>query len=126
MSTVAKLRQILGLRGIVEMRQGDGADLLGANDPRSANVGIIYVAPNDDRQTVLTAILTQDKLGRKQVAVVLPDQNKAFQRPVDFEGLKKMRRGLKTEIVFIAPTGPGPAEFARHRHFIWSIVPGER
>ena len=117
MSTVAKLRQILGLRGIGEMRQGDGADLLGANDPRSANVGIIYVAPNDDRQTVLTAILTQDKLGRKQVAVVLPDQNKAFQRPVDFEGLKKMRSGLKTEIVFIAPTGPGPAEFARHRHF---------
>ena len=100
-----------------EMRQGDGADLLGVNDPRSANVGIIYVAPNDDRQTVLTAILTQDKLGRKQVAVVLPGQNKAFQRPVDFEGLKNMRRGLKTEIVFIAPNGPGPAEFARHRHF---------
>ena len=99
------------------MRQDDGADLLGANDPRSANVGIIYVAPNDDRQTVLTAILTQDKLGRKQVAVVLPGQNKAFQRPVDFEGLKNMRRGLKTEIVFIAPAGPGPAEFARQRHF---------
>ena len=90
------------------MRQGDGADLLGANDSRSADIGIIYVAPDDNRQTVLTAILTQDKLGRKQVAVVLPDQNKAFQRPVDFEGLKNMRRGLKTEIVFIAPNGPGP------------------
>ena len=93
------------------MRQGDGADLLGASDPRSANIGVIYVAPNDNRQNVLAAILTQDKLGRKQVAVVLPEHNKAFQRPVDFEGLKNMRRGLKTQIVFVAPPGPGPAFF---------------
>src|SRR5690242_6656340 len=99
------------------MRQGDGADLLGPNDPRSASIGVIYVAPGDDRQTVLTAILTQDKLGRKQVVVVLPEQNKAFQRPVDFDGLKNMRRGLKAQIVFVAPSGPGPAEFARQRRF---------
>jgi hypothetical protein len=99
------------------MRQGDGTDLLGSNDPRSASIGVIYVAPNDDRQSVLTAILTQDKLGFKQVIVVLPDQNKAFQRTVDFDGLKNMRRGLKAEIVFIAPSGLGPAEFARQRRF---------
>ena len=99
------------------MRQGDGTDLLGPSDPRSASIGVIYVTPNDDRQSVLTAILTQDKLGFKQVIVVLPDQNKAFQRPVDFDGLKNMRRGLKAEIVFIAPSGPGPAEYARQRRF---------
>jgi hypothetical protein len=99
------------------MRQGDGTDLLGPSDPRGASIGVIYVAPNDDRQSVLTAILTQDKLGFKQVVVVLPDLNRAFQRPVDFDGLKNMRRGLKAEIVFIAPSGPGPAEFARHRRF---------
>ena len=99
------------------MRQGDGTDLLGPNDPRSATIGVVYVAPQDDRQSVLTAILTQDKLGRKQVVVVLPEQNKAFQRPVDFDGLKNIRRGLKSEIIFIATTGPGPAEFARHRRF---------
>ncbi len=99
------------------MRQGDGTDLLGPSDPRSASIGVIDVAPNDDRQSVLTAILTQDKLGFKQVIVVLPDQNKAFQRPVDFDGLKNMRRGLKAEIVFIAPSGPGPAEYARQRRF---------
>src|SRR6266704_4886786 len=99
------------------MRQGDGTDLLGPSDPRSASIGVIYVAPSDDRQSVLTAILTQDKLGLKQVIVVLPDQNKAFQRPVDFDGLKNMRRGLKAEIVFIAPSGPGPAEYARQRRF---------
>src|SRR5437867_11109205 len=99
------------------MRQGDGTDLLGPSDPRSASIGVIYVAPSDDRQSVLTAILTQDKHGFKQVIVVLPDQNKAFQRPVDFDGLKNMRRGLKAEIVYIAPSGPGPAEFARQRRF---------
>src|SRR4249920_328341 len=99
------------------MRQGDGTDLLGPSDPRSASIGVIYVTPNDDRQTVLTAILTQDKLGRKQVVVVLPEQNRAFQRPIDFDGLKNMRRGLKAQITFVAPSGPGPAEFARQRRF---------
>ncbi len=99
------------------MRQGDGTDLLGPSDPRSAGIGVIYVAPDDDRQSILTGILTQDKLGYKQVIVVLPDQNKAFQRPVDFDGLKNMRRGLKAQIIFIAPSGPGPAEYARQRRF---------
>ncbi|MBV9614942.1 MAG: hypothetical protein JO031_05710, partial [Ktedonobacteraceae bacterium] len=101
------------------MKQGKGTDVLGANDPLSNAIGIIYVSPNDDRKSVLAAILTQEKLGRKQVAVVLPpDQNKAFQRPGDFDDLKTMRRKLQTQIVFIAPSGPGPAEFARQRRFL--------
>ncbi|MHB8599467.1 MAG: baseplate J/gp47 family protein [Ktedonobacteraceae bacterium] len=99
------------------MRQGNGSDMLGPNDPRGATIGMIYVAPNDDRESVLAAILTQEKLGRKQIAIVLPDQNKAFQRPVDFDGLKNMRRKLQADLVIIAPSGPGPAEFARQRHF---------
>ena len=100
------------------MRQSDGTDLLGANDPRRTKIGLIYVAPGDDRQTVLAAILTQDKLGRRQVAVVLPEQNKAFQSAVDFDGLKGTRRKLKAQIVFITPSGYGPAEFARQRRFL--------
>jgi hypothetical protein len=99
------------------MRQGNGTELLGANDPRSASIGIIYVAPDDDRVSVLAAIKTQEKLGRKQVAVVLPEQNKAFQRPQDFDDLKSLRRKLQTQIIFIAAPGPGPAEFARQRRF---------
>jgi len=99
------------------MKQGDGSDLPGVDSPRNADIGIIYVAPNDDRQSVLAAIFTQEKLGRKQVAIVLPDQNKAFQRPVDFDGLKNMRRGLRTHIVFVAPGSSGPAELARQRRF---------
>ena len=99
------------------MRQGNGSDLLGANDPRSATIGVIYVAPNDDRESVLAAILTQEKLGRKQIAIVLPGQNKAFQRPIDFEGLKNMRRKLQAQLIIVAPQGSSPAEFARQRRF---------
>ncbi|HEV7236630.1 MAG TPA: hypothetical protein VGN15_10645, partial [Ktedonobacteraceae bacterium] len=99
------------------MRQGNGSDLLGANDPRSATIGVIYVAQTDDRESVLAAILTQEKLGRKQIAIVLPGQNKAFQRPIDFEGLKNMRRKLQAQLIIVAPQGSSPAEFARQRRF---------
>ncbi len=98
------------------MRLGDGTELLEPNDPLGAAIGVIYVAPTDDRQSVLSAIYAQDSLKRKQIAIVLPEQNKAFKHPVDFEGLKGMRNKLQTKkLVFVAP--PGPAEFARHRGF---------
>jgi hypothetical protein len=100
------------------MRQGNGSDLLGVNDPRSASIGIIYVTPTDDRKSVLAAILTQEKLGRKQVAVALPAQNKAFQRAADFDDLRGLRRKLHSQLVFIIPGGSGPAEFARQRRFV--------
>ncbi|GAC1652591.1 MAG: hypothetical protein NVS4B12_24080 [Ktedonobacteraceae bacterium] len=99
------------------MKQGNGTDVLGLNDPRNTSIGVIYVSPNDEKKSVLAAILTQEKLGRKQVAVVLPDQNKAFQRPGDFDDLKSLRGKLQTHIVFIASGGPGPAAFARQRNF---------
>src|SRR5579884_3694378 len=100
------------------MRQGNGSDLLGVNDPRSASIGIIYVTSTDDRKSVLAAILTQEKLGRKQVAVALPAQNKAFQRPADFDDLRGLRRKLQSQLVFIIPGGSGPAEYARQRRFV--------
>lgn len=101
------------------MKQGNGSDLLGANDPRSAIIGIIYVSPDDDRESVLAAILTQEKLGRKQIAIMLPNKNKAFQRPVDFDGLKNMRRKLQAQLVIVAPQGSAPADFARQRRFTY-------
>lgn len=101
------------------MRQGNGSDLLGGNDPRSATIGVIYVAPTDDRESVLAAILTQEKLGREQIAIVLPNQNKAFHVPVDFDGLKNMRNKLQAKLVIVAPYGSGPAEFARQRRFTY-------
>jgi hypothetical protein len=99
------------------MRLGDGTDLLGVNDPRSASIGIIRVDPTDVRQDVLTAILAQDELHREQIAIVLHEQNKAFQRPVDFDGLKDMRRTLKADLVIVARAGSSSAEFARQRRF---------
>ena len=99
------------------MKQRNGSDLLGPNDPRGASIGIIEVSPTDERKSVLAALLTQEELGRKQVAIVLPQQNKAFQHPSDFDYLKGVRKQLKAQIIFIAPPGPGPAEFARHRRF---------
>src|SRR5260370_18569910 len=101
------------------MRQGNGSDLLGLKDPRSTKIGIIYVGPNDDRKSVLAAILTQEKLGRKQIAIVLPEnqQNKAFQRPQDFDDLKTVRRKQHAELIFVIPVDLGLAEFARQRRF---------
>jgi hypothetical protein len=99
------------------MRQGDGSDFLGPGDTRGSDIGIIYVDPLDTRQDILKAISTQEIHGRKQIAIVLPEQRKAFRQPVDFDGLKNMRRGLQAQLVFIAPPGPGPAEFARQRRF---------
>jgi hypothetical protein len=106
-----------GMKRNKKMRQGNGAEILGTNDPRSVTIGMIYVAPNDDRESVLAAILTQAKLGRKYIAVVLPAQNKSFQRSLDFESLKNMRRKLQAQLIIIAPTGSRPAELARQRSF---------
>jgi hypothetical protein len=99
------------------MKQSDGADLLGADNPHSADIGIIYVAPDDSRQSVLTAIWAQERLHREQIALVLPKRNNAFNRPVDFDGLKDMRGDLQAELVVIAPPGSSPLELARRRLF---------
>lgn len=99
------------------MRQSNGTDILDVNDPRSGTIGILYVFPDDERASVLAAILTQEKLARQVIVVVLPAQNKAFQRPIDFDGLKNMRRTMKAQLILIAPQGSSPAEFARQRRF---------
>jgi hypothetical protein len=102
------------------MRQGKGTELLGPNDPRGSDIGIIYVAPADERKDVLTALLTQAKMNRSQVAIVLPQQqNKAFQRPQDFDALKTAikEKKIRTEIIFIAPGGSMLADYARQRRF---------
>lgn len=101
------------------MRQGNGTELLEPNDPRGAGIGIIYVAATDERKDVLAAILTQERLNRKQVAIILPQQNKSFKRPQDFDDLKSAikNKKIRTEILFVTPGGPGPAHYARQRRF---------
>ena len=98
------------------MRQGNGTELLGMNDPRSATIGVIYVSPNDDRKSVLAAILTQEKLGRKDIVIDLPVSNNAFQSSQDFKDLEKdVARKLQAKIIFIV-TGE-VADYARQRQF---------
>lgn len=99
------------------MRQGDGSDFLNAGDPRSSEIGIIYVEPMDSRQEILTEINILNMQGRKQIVLVLPEARKIFLQPVDFDGLKQARRDLKAQLILIAPSGSGPAEFARQRRF---------
>jgi hypothetical protein len=53
------------------MRQGDSADLLGPGGPRGSCIDMVYVALENDKQAVLTAILTQCKPDGKQLAVDL-------------------------------------------------------
>src|SRR5262245_50524157 len=99
------------------MRQSTGVELLGANDPRGTSIGVIHVAATDDRKNILAAILTQEKLGRRQIVVELPGQNKAFQRPADFDDLKNMRRKLQAQLIFIVPQGVAVGEYAKQRRF---------
>ncbi|MDQ2713712.1 MAG: baseplate J/gp47 family protein [Chloroflexota bacterium] len=99
------------------MRQHDGSELFGEDDPRGASIGIIEVEPEDSRRSVLTAIMTQNKLGRKYTVLVLPDQNKSFSRAVDFEGLRDTQRNLQTQLAIVASKNSDPARFARQNRF---------
>ena len=91
------------------MKYGKGTDLPGMPHSQGAHIGVIYVSPNDDRQTVLTAILAEDRLKREQIVLDLPQKNKAFQRPEDFDDLKTLRRKIQAKLIFVTPAGPGPA-----------------
>ncbi|HEX7735624.1 MAG TPA: hypothetical protein VF458_12220 [Ktedonobacteraceae bacterium] len=99
------------------MRQSDGSEILGPNDPRNLVIGIITVSPNDDRQSVVNAIASQDKQGRDQIVLVLPAQNKSFKNAVDFAGLHQMAGELEAGIVLVAPDKSKVASLASRESF---------
>ncbi len=99
------------------MRQSDGSEILGPNDPRNIVIGIISVSPGDDRQSVINAITSQDKLGRDQIVLVLPAQNKSFKSEPDFVGLHQMAAELEATIVLVAPQKSKIANLARKESF---------
>lgn len=99
------------------MRQNDGSEILGPNDPRNIVIGIIHVSPNDDRQSVITAITTQEKLGRDQIVLDLPAQNRSFKNAVDFEGLHQMASDIEATLVLVAPAKSKVANLARKESF---------
>jgi len=103
------------------MRQSNGAALFSSNDPRGATIGIINVDPEDDRQSILTAILTQEKVGRRQTILVLPAESDAFQP--DFKEVMQRVRDLQTQLIFVAPADSNFAKFARqHRYLVFSSL----
>jgi hypothetical protein len=97
------------------MKERDGSELFGANDPRSQTTAIIEVDAEDDRQSVLTAILTQEKQGCQQTILILPEPNKAFGRKTDFEGLRLTQQQLRTRLVLIVPPASRLASYARRQ-----------
>ncbi len=99
------------------MRQSDGSEILGPNDPRNLVIGIITVSPNDDRQSVINALASQDKQGRDQIVLVLPAQNKSFKSAVDFAGLHQLSSELEATIVLVAPEKSKIENFARRESF---------
>ena len=99
------------------MRQGEGSDFLNTGDPRSAEIGIVYVEAKDTRQEILTAINLFNMQGRKQIVLVLSEPRQVFRESVDFDGLKRARRDLRADVLVIAQSGSPAADFARSRHF---------
>jgi hypothetical protein len=104
------------------MKHGKGTELPGMPQSQGARIGVIYVSPDDDRRTVLTAILAEERLKREKIVLDLPQKNAAFQRSEDFDDLKTLHRNkLQAELIFVTPPGPGPANFARkHRFTVFS------
>ncbi|WP_069802947.1 baseplate J/gp47 family protein [Thermogemmatispora onikobensis] len=99
------------------MKEHHSGELPPSEVLRSQALSIIEVRPGDPRQQVLTAILTQEKLGRRQTLLLLPADNKAFYRKVDFEGLRELQRKLQMQLVIIAQPGSKVANYARQQGF---------
>lgn len=95
------------------MQQSNGAKLFHTDDPRSTVIGIIEVDPADDRQSILTALLTQEKVGRKQIALSIPNANSAFRRATDFARLEHILANIQAQVVFIIAQDSPIAKFAR-------------
>jgi hypothetical protein len=99
------------------MRQNDGSEILEPNDPRASGIGLIQVSPNDDRQSVITAIATQATMGRAQIVLDLPAQNKSFKTDIDFEGLHRMANEMDAGLLLVVPKKSKIASFARKEGF---------
>jgi hypothetical protein len=77
---------------------------------------ILYLHPAADWQSVLTAIFTRDKLGYAEVALLLPDPNRALGRQLDFVAFSSLRGKLRARLAIIA-WSPRLALLATWRHF---------
>jgi hypothetical protein len=108
------------------IRVGTPQNIWGAespNMPRSWLPGvpeqafcILYLDPARDRKSVLTAIFTQDRLGYAEVALLLPDPNRALCGWWEFEAFSSLRKKLSTRLAIIT-WSPRLALLATWWHF---------
>lgn len=62
---------------------------------------ILYPDPTVDRRSALVAVLTYDKLGYKEVALLLPEPNGFLMHEPDFAGFASLRGKLAARLVII-------------------------
>lgn len=99
------------------MKQRNGSELFGWDDPRSSTIGIIESASEDDQRSILTAIFTQEKLQRRDILVVLPEQSHAFRRLAEFETFVETVKTRSTHLVFVLSPGSRFMRIARDHQF---------
>ncbi len=99
------------------MKQRNGSELFGWDDPRSSTIGIIESAPEDDQRSILTAIFTQEKLQRRHILVVLSEQSHAFHRLAEFEAFVETVKAHSTNIVFVLSSKSRFMRIARDHQF---------
>ena len=99
------------------MKQRNGSELFGRDDPRSFTIGIIESAPEDDRRSILTAIFTQEKLQRRHILVILPEQSHAFRRLAEFEAFVEIVKTRPAHLVFVLSSGSRFMSIARDHQF---------
>ena len=97
------------------MKQRNGSELFGWDDPRSSTIGIIESAPEDDQRSILTAIFTQEKLQRRDILIVLPEQSHAFRRLAEFETFVETVKARP--LVFVLSSGSRFMRIARDHQF---------
>lgn len=114
---VVKTSFTILMEGNKRMKQGNGSELFGWDDPRSSTIGIIEVAPGDDRQRILAAIFTQEKLQREQILIVLPEQSHAFRRLDEFEEVLETLKTRHTQLVFVLSSESRFIKAAREHQF---------
>ncbi|QBD83157.1 hypothetical protein EPA93_47240 [Ktedonosporobacter rubrisoli] len=74
---------------------------------------ILYVEPDDDKTSLLQAIVDQ----KKPVVIMLADQARLFQRPEEFVELKHVKRQRDLTIIFVIPGGGRVTRMANRNGF---------
>jgi hypothetical protein len=65
----------------------------------SGDFCVLYLEPGDNKDTLFQVIASQ----KKPIVLMLAEQSRVFQRPDDFNALKRVKRQLDLPVVFVIP-----------------------